>query len=72
MTKIIGEPRQGDINLLEQELAEKAAKIKTTAEVVEKGKKFGFLVVGLGRQKHGSFFRNPAVKWDTPENPGGL
>ena len=45
--KIIGEPRQEDINLLEQELAEKAAKIKTTEDVVKKGKKFGFSVVVL-------------------------
>ena len=36
VTKIIGEPRQGDINVLEQELAEKAAKIKTMEDVVEK------------------------------------
>ena len=38
VTKIHGEPGQWDINLLEQELAEKAAKIKTTEDILEKGK----------------------------------
>ena len=37
ITKIIGEPDQGDINTLESELAAKAAKIKTTEDMVEKG-----------------------------------
>ena len=40
LTKIIEEPRQGDINLLEQELAEKAPKIKTTEDMVEEEKKW--------------------------------
>ena len=42
VSKIIGEPGQGDIHTLEQEPAEKIAKIKTTEEVVEKGRTFGF------------------------------
>ena len=45
--KIIGEPDQGDINTLEQELDETTAKMKTTEDVVEKGCKYGFLVVGF-------------------------
>ena len=48
VTKIIGEPGQCNINTLEQEPAEKMAKIKTTEDVVEKGKKCHFLVVVLG------------------------
>ena len=36
VTKIIGESGQGGTNTLEQELAEKVAKIKTTEDVVEK------------------------------------
>ena len=42
VTNIHGEPGKGDINLLEQQLAEKAAKIKTTEDVVEKRKTFRF------------------------------
>ena len=51
VTKIMGKPGQGDINLLEQELAEEAAEIKTTVDVVEKGKKFGFFCSGLRTTK---------------------
>ena len=40
MTKIIGEPGQGDIKILEAELAEQAAKIKTTEDLIEKGRKY--------------------------------
>ena len=54
VTKIMGKPGQGDINLLEQELAEEAAEMKTTVDVVEKGKKFVFFVVVLGQQKYGA------------------
>ena len=49
ITKIIGEPSQGNINTLKQELAEKAAKIK-----VKKGRKFVFLVVVLLCHKYGT------------------
>ena len=61
VAKIHGESRQGDINLLEQQLAKKAAKIKTTEDVVEKGKRFGFLVVVLAKQKHATVIGNPMV-----------
>ena len=37
ITKIIRKHSQGDIDTLEKELAEKAAKIKITEDVVEKG-----------------------------------
>ena len=45
VTKINGEPGQGDIKLLEQEMAEKAAKIEATEDVIQKVKKIRFLVV---------------------------
>ena len=71
ITKIIEEPGQGDINKLQQDLAEKAAKMKTTEDMVEKGRKFDFLRVVLGCQKYGMAIRNPAVWWDTLEDPRG-
>ena len=39
ITKIVGEHGHQDITILESELAEKAAKIKTTDDMVEKGRK---------------------------------
>ena len=36
ITKIIGEPGKGDINILEAELAERAAKMKTIEDLIEK------------------------------------
>ena len=69
--KIIGEPGQGDINTLEQELTEKAAKIKNTEDMVEKGCKYGFLVVVLGKNKYGTVIGNLAVEWTTSVNPRG-
>ena len=41
-TKIIGEPGQGNISNLEAELAKRAAKIKTTEDMVENGYKYEF------------------------------
>ena len=67
ITKIVGEPSQGDINTLKQEQAGKAAKIKTTEDMIENGRKFGFLVVMLGCQKYGMVIGNPSV----PGDPGG-
>ena len=60
VTKIHGEPGQGDISLLEQELAEKAARIQTTEDVVGKGKKFGFLIMVLVKNKYGTVIGNLA------------
>ena len=51
VTKIIAEPNKVGINLVEQELAEEAAKIKTMEYVVGKGEKFCFLVMVLGQIK---------------------
>ena len=42
ITKYIGEPGQGDINIIEAELTQRVAKIKTTEDLVEKGRKYGF------------------------------
>ena len=42
VTKNHGEPMQGDINLVKQELGEQVAKLKTTEDVSEKGKKWIF------------------------------
>ena len=69
VTKIIGEPGQGNINTFEQELTEKVTKFKITEDVVEKGRKFCFLVVVLGQQKYRAVIGNPAEWWDTPEDP---
>ena len=54
ITKIIGEPGQGDTSTLGSKLVEKAAKIKITDDMVEKGQKYGFLVIVLGTAKDGS------------------
>ena len=51
ITKIIGKPGQGHITILESELAAKAAKIKTTDDMMEKGRKYCFLVIVLGKTK---------------------
>ena len=40
ITKIIGEPGQGDINILEAKLTEQVAKIKTMEDLVKKGRKY--------------------------------
>ena len=70
ITKIIGEPGQGDINTLESKLVAKAAKIKTTDDLVKKGHKYGFLVVVLGRTKYGTVIGNLTVQWTSSEDPG--
>ena len=49
ITKIIGEAGQGDLNILEAELTEQAAKIKTTEDMTEQGCKYGFLISILGK-----------------------
>ena len=50
ITKLIGEPGQGDINILKAELAEQAAKIKATKDLVGKGCNYGFLASGWGKK----------------------
>ena len=69
--KIIGKPGQGDINILEAELAEQAAKIKTTEDLIESGRKYGFLVLVLGQKQYGMVIGNEEVNWTTPEDLGG-
>ena len=66
ITKNSGVQGQGGINTYEL-----AAKIKTIEDIVEKGCKYGFLVVVLGRTKYDKVIGNPAVQWTTPEDPGG-
>ena len=66
ITKIIGELGQGDINILEAELPEQVAKIKTTEDSVKKGRKYGFFVLVLGQMQHGKVI----VQWTTPKDPG--
>ena len=39
--------------------------------MVEKRKKFGFLIVVLGKNKYGTVIGNLAVAWTMPEDPGG-
>ena len=69
ITKTIEEPGQVDINTLEQELAEKAAK-KIAEDMVEKGCKHWFLVVVLCKNKFGKLIGNPGVQWTTPKDSG--
>ena len=39
--------------------------------MVEKGQKYGFLVIVLGQSKYGTAICNPTVNWITPKDPGG-
>ena len=71
ITKIVVEPGQGDIITLESELAEKAAKIKSTEKMFEKGWKYGFLEVVIGKTKYGRVIGNVAVQWTTTEKSRG-
>ena len=48
ITKNNREMTQSGINLLESELAEYTAKIKTMKDIIEQGKKFGFLIIVVG------------------------
>ena len=48
-TKIIGEPGQGDLNVLKAELSEWVAKIKTTEGMIEQGHKYEFFLLILGK-----------------------
>ena len=49
--KIVSEPGQEEIIILESELVAKLAKIKTTNDMAEKRQKYGFLVIILGKTK---------------------
>ena len=71
ITKIIGEVGQGDINILEAVLAEQAAKIKFTEDMVDKEHKHGFLVLMLRKTQYGKVIGNETVQWTAPEDPGG-
>ena len=52
IAKIIGEVEHRDINILEAELTEWAAKIKTTEDMVNEGCKYEFLVLVLGQKQY--------------------
>ena len=69
-TKIIGETGQGDLNILEAEITEWAAKIKTTEDMVEQGCKYSFLTLILGKTQYGWVIGNEWLQWDTPEDLG--
>ena len=71
ITKVIWELGQGDIKILEEELTEWAAKIKTTEDLIKKGRKYGFLVVVLGQKQYGMVIRKEEVHWTTPQDPEG-
>ena len=53
ITKIIVEPGQGGINILEAELTEQVVKIETTKDLVDKEDSYGFLALVLGQTLHG-------------------
>ena len=71
ITKIIGELGQGAISNLESELAKRVAAIKTTEDMVEKGYKYRFLVIVLGRRKYGTVVGSQTIEWMTPKDPWG-
>ena len=71
MTKIIGEPGQGDLNILEEEITEWVTTIKTKEDMVEQGLKYGFLILILGKTQYGLVIENERLQWDTPENLDG-
>ena len=71
ITKIIGEPGQGDIHILKAELAEQVTKIKTIEDMADKGHKHGVLVLVLGQTQYGKVIRNETVHWTTPKDLGG-
>ena len=60
--KINGELGQQDINILEAELAEWAAKIKTTEDLLDKRHKYGFLILVLGQAQHEKVIGNETVQ----------
>ena len=69
-TKIIGELRQGDLNMLEAELTGRAAKIKTTEDMVEQGRKYVFLILVLEKEQFGQVIGNERLQRKTPEDSG--
>ena len=66
--RINGEQGQGVINQLKSEIAKRSSKIKTMEDMVQKGQKYGFLIVVLGRVKYGMVTRNNAVEWTNPKD----
>ena len=60
---------QHDINQLESELVGKAAKIKTTGDIIEFGKKHGFFVMVIGRKKYGMVIeKDDVIVWVNPKD----
>ena len=70
VTKINREPNQSNINLLENDLAEHATKIKTTEWIVKQGKNYGFLIIVIGLTQNRTIIKNPWTVWNEPEDPG--
>ena len=71
ITKNIGEPGQGDLNILKAEHAEWVAKIKTTEDMVEQGHKYGFLILILVKEQYWRVIGNEHLQWKNPEDLGG-
>ena len=69
-TKIIGEIRQGDLNILEAKLREQVAKIKTTEDMVEQESKYNFLILILEKTQYSRMIENERLQQDNPEDPG--
>ena len=70
VTKIVGELVQMGLNIQEAELAEWAAKIITTEDIVEQGHKYGFLILIMGKEQYGQIIGNGKLWWETPEDMG--
>ena len=61
---------QGDLNILEAELTEQAAKIKTTEDMIKQGCVYGFLILILGKDQCRRVIGNDCLQWETPEDLG--
>ena len=70
VTKIVGEPTQSEINLLENKLSEHASKIKMSEDIVKQSKKYGFLIIIVGLTQYRTIIKNPWTVWNEPEDPG--
>ena len=62
ITKIIEEHGQGGPNILEAELREQVAKIKTTEDMIEQGCKYGFLILILGKTQFSQVIGNERLE----------
>ena len=68
VTKIDGKPTQSDFDILKNELAERATKIKTMEDIIKQDKKYRFLVIIIGLSKYRTIIKNPGTEWNEPDD----